>query len=120
MPKRTIRVTIAAEKINELLIEHTGATEKVRENAKVTLVHKEDCDSWIVELPVAADDGFFTEEVIEYTKKEVDEILFQEARTRNKIDITGGGQGIKYVYDATVEDPFPLIRVVVEFTGNFK
>lgn len=118
MPKRTIRVTIAAEKINKLLVVHTGATEKVRENAEVTLVHGEDCDFWIVTLMVKSEDGFVTEEVIEFTKKEVDEILFQEARTWNKIDITGGGQNI--VYDTSVEEPFPLKHVVVEFTGKFK
>lgn len=120
MPSRTIRVTISAEKINERLVVHTGATEKIREGAKITLEHREEGDFWVIELPVAADDGFFTEEVIEYNKKEVDEILFQEARTRNKIDITGGGQHIRYEYDSSVEEPFPLKRVILEFTGKFK
>jgi hypothetical protein len=105
MPKRMIRVTIGAIQVNDILIVDAGGNVG---DAKVI----NNKDTWVVELPVKSTQGFVTHEVVEYTKKEVDDILMQEARVHNKIDITGGGQKIEYVYEEG-----NLLNVVITLHG---
>ena len=109
MPKRNIRVTIDTLQVDDILIEHADG--KI---AGSRVLHPTNA-IWIVELPVQKEQGFVTHEIIEYTKKEVDDILMQEARVRNKIDITGGGQKIEYLYEEG-----HLACVIITLTGKQK
>jgi len=120
MPSRTIRVKIELEKIHEILITHAANEEKIGD---ATVAQNKD-ETWSVELPVVADDGFTTHEIVEYSKKEFDDIMMQEVRTSHKIDITGGNQKIEYVLHNNDDDdddgPQPLAYILVISTGKFK
>lgn len=108
MPKRTLKVVLRSEKVFEILIALAGGQTAT---AEVQILGE---NTWVVSLPVREEDGMTTTEVVEYSKPEIDEILFQYAKDNNSIDVTGGGTTYEYDFGEAAQ----LKSVTLEFQGT--